>query len=106
MARASRPCRIPGCPHLKPCPIEGHERKPWEGSNRRAELPTNWTSSIAPAVLARDPTCTICHAASSTDVHHIGNKHDHRLEQLAGVCSSCHRAETQAQAAAARRANH
>jgi hypothetical protein len=54
-------------------------------------------------VLARDPLCTVCHLVPSTEVHHTGDKHDHREEMLAGVCSDCHKRLTAAQAAEARR---
>lgn len=106
MARARKPCRIPSCPELRPCPVEGHERRAWEGSTRRVDLPPDWSSRIVPRILARDPICTICDAALSTEVHHTGDRHDHRDEVLAGVCSRCHKAETAQQAAAARRGHH
>jgi len=100
---ARKACSVPRCPHLQPCPVEGHARRPWEGSTRRAALPPGWSSRIVPRILARDPICTLCRSALSTEVHHLADRDDHRDEVLAGVCKSCHQAETQAQAAAARR---
>lgn len=41
--------------------------------------------------------------ALSTEVHHIGDRDDHRLEGLQGVCAACHRAITLEQAQTARR---
>lgn len=99
---ARKPCRTNGCPHLQPCPIDGHERKAWEGSTRRATLPSNW-ERLRRTVLARDELCTICGNALSTEVHHTADRNDHRLDMLAGVCKDCHRDETQQQAAAARK---
>lgn len=90
------------CSNLQPCP--DHMKVPWQGSTRRAELPPDWTSRIVPFVLARDDICTICNLALSKEVHHVGDKHDHRPENLAGVCVNCHKAATAAQAAHARRA--
>jgi 5-methylcytosine-specific restriction enzyme A len=89
-----------GCPNLQPCP--DHERKPWAGSNRRHELPPDWDRRRR-TVLARDPICK-CGNALSTEVHHIGDPHDHSLDELEGICAQCHREETQRQAQAARRA--
>lgn len=104
MPRAAKPCRKPSCPNVRPCPIQGHEPQAWAGSNRRAQLPPDWNRRAA-AVIARDPTCTICREKPSTDCHHTGDPLDHRLENLAGVCRDCHKTETARQAAAARRRN-
>lgn len=100
VVRARKVCSSPRCPALQPCPE--HTPQPWAGSSRRAELPPDWSSRIVPRILRRDPLCTICSLALSTDVHHTGDPHDHSDEVLAGVCRACHDAETQKQAAAAR----
>lgn len=103
MPRAPKVCAHPACPNLQPCP--DHQRKPWQSSNRRAELPPDWERRRR-TVLKRDPLCTdgrICNGlALSTDCHHTGDKHDHSLESLAGVCRACHNAATQQQSAEAR----
>lgn len=101
VARASKVCSKPGCPHLQPCP--DHPKIPWAGSSRRHELPRDWKSRIVPRILARDPVCTRCRARPSTEVHHIDDRHDHRDSNLAGVCADCHGHETQRQAAIGRR---
>lgn len=102
--RAPKVCSTPNCPHIQPCP--DHPKIPWAGSTRRTELPKDW-SRRRRIVLERDPTCTLgltCGGlALSTECHHTGDKHDHRLEHLAGVCKACHTAATQQQAAQARR---
>jgi hypothetical protein len=100
MTRAAKSCRVPRCPNLQPCPV--HARKAWAGSRRRGELPPDWERRRR-SVLSRDEVCTICDNALSTEVHHTGDKTDHRLEVLAGVCKRCHDGETQRQAAEARR---
>lgn len=102
VTRARKVCRIAGCPHLQPCPAEGHEPRPWAGSERRSQLPGDWATRRR-IVLARDAICTICNNALSTEVHHVGARHDHSLDKLAGVCTRCHKDETQQQAQAARR---
>lgn len=73
----------------------------WASSNRRHELPSNWPD-IVRTVKRRDPACTWpgCDQPA-TDVDHIGNKHDHRLGNLRGLCSPHHRERTASQARAA-----
>jgi len=66
-------------------------------------MPPGWAATRA-RILRRDPTCRLCLAAPSTEVHHLlgpGSEADH---QLAGVCHPCHQHESQRQAAAARAA--
>jgi 5-methylcytosine-specific restriction protein A len=94
--RARKVCRKPDCPHLRPCPEPGHEPKAWEGSDRRKRLPSNW-EAIRRRILLRDPICTICNDALSTEVHHLGDSDDHRDQMLAGVCSNCHGRESSRQ---------
>lgn len=66
----------------------------WAGSNRRAELPADWYTRIRPAILERDGhRCQKCGAAA-TDVDHIGDKHDHRPDNLQALCDWCHRQKT------------
>lgn len=88
-----------------PCPQ--HTRAPWSGSTRRSELPGDWYSFRKPAVLARDPWCKLrlpgCEGRS-VEVDHVGDKLDHRLVVLRGVCGYCHRQRTAAQGHAVRKA--
>lgn len=105
MPRAPKACAHFACPNTQPCP--DHQRKPWEGSTRRHELPPDWEHRRR-RILQRDPLCTLATTcgglALSTEVHHTNDPHDHSDQALAGVCKNCHRAETQRQAAEARRA--
>lgn len=104
MPRAPKACSHPTCPNIQPCP--DHQRSAWHGSTRRAQLPPDWARRRR-TVLQRDPLCTLAITcgglALSTECHHTGDKRDHSLENLAGVCANCHRAATQQQAAEARR---
>lgn len=81
----------------------------WASSNRREELPPDWASRLVPRILNRDPDCQLqlqgC-TGMSTEVDHIGDKHDHSNGNLRGVCSPCHSKRTQAQARAAHRAHY
>ena len=92
---ASKLCGVPRCPNLVPCP--DHPKVPWAGSTRSRELPPDWGRRRR-YVLERDPICTICHEALSTEVHHVGRGDDHSYDSLAGVCASCHQTATQRQA--------
>jgi hypothetical protein len=74
----------------------------WEGSTRRATLPRDW-HKITKRILRRDPVCTLCWAAPSTEADHVGDRLDHRDESLRGVCGPCHRRRTLGQAVAVRR---
>ena len=69
----------------------------WANSNRKHELPADWHRTRR-RILNRDKTCTcpgcplhpaLCHAAS-TDVDHIGDRHNHDDTNLRGLCSPCH----------------
>lgn len=98
-----RVCGTPGCPNLTPnayCPH--HTTPPWQGSTRRARLPRNW-NRVRATILHRDPTCQACGTAPSTEVDHIQPGDNHHPSNLQGLCTNCHRAKTQAEAAAARR---
>jgi hypothetical protein len=107
MARGATVCPTPGCPNLKPCPI--HKPTPWAGSNRSHELPAKW-GTLRLQVLERDHRC--CTATdhdprcdgTANEVHHLGAADDHRPHMLASLNPWCHKVETQAEAAAARRA--
>jgi 5-methylcytosine-specific restriction protein A len=103
MLRAPKLCNVPTCTRSQPCP--DHPKIAWEGSTRRTELPPDWERRRR-RVLARDEICTLgttCGGLGlSVEVHHRGDKHDHDLANLAGVCKSCHRAATLAQATEAR----
>lgn len=80
----------------------------WSGTTRRATLPPGWSSTIVPAVLARDPVCrcdgcprctsTGCRRASA-EVDHAGDRLDHT--KLRGICRPCHSQRTARQGAAA-----
>ena len=75
----------------------------WSGGGR-SRLPRNWSSSIVPAILRRDPTCRLSDEgcwSTSTEVDHIGDRNDHRLDNLRGVCKPCHEKRTAQQAAEA-----
>ncbi|MFD5838209.1 HNH endonuclease [Streptomyces collinus] len=68
----------------------------WAGSNRRAELPADWQSRIRPFVLARDEhRCRnrigrqVC-GRRANQVDHIGDRDDHRPENLQALCEDCH----------------
>jgi 5-methylcytosine-specific restriction protein A len=77
----------------------------WSSSTRTTQLPPGWRTRIRPRILERDPTCALhlpgC-TVVSTEVDHVGDKHDHSDENLRGLCHPCHTQVTQQQAKAAR----
>lgn len=82
----------------------------WAGSHRRAELPPDWPL-IVDQILARDHRrCQfpdeqhpgIC-GRPATDVDHIGDRHDHRPQNLQAACEWHHDRKSSAQGNAARR---
>lgn len=78
---------------------------PWDTSDRRASLPSNWRE-IRERVLVRDHhTCQIqdegCTRVAS-EVDHVGDRSDHRLEVLRAVCRRCHSRRTAQQGNAAK----
>jgi len=98
------PCRIPGCPQLVPiggqCPT--HPREAWAGSTRRRRLPKNWPQ-IRRRVLQRDwNLCYLC-GGSASEVDHIKAGDDHTLENLAAICTPCHRRKSGREGNAAKR---
>ena len=72
----------------------------WASSNRKAELPRDW-QAIRRRIKHRDPECTWpgC-TAPTTDIDHVEDKHDHRDENLRGLCAAHHRQRTKEQAKA------
>lgn len=84
-----RPCRNRWCPEAADetgfCPA--HRRAPFYSS---PPLPPEWPS-IRAAQLAAFPWCAQC-GARATDVHHVrGRAAGHGPDNLASLCSGCHR---------------
>ena len=85
----------------------------WAGSNRRAELPSDWAVRRL-TVFERDNwTCVDCGLSDPTcrllECDHIGANADHRLHMLTTRCADrskggngCHRKRTSQQATAGR----
>lgn len=81
----------------------------WADSTRREQLPPNWWE-IRAGILDRDghqctairtDTDTRCRA-EATDVDHVDDRHDHRPENLASLCSWHHDRKSSAEGNAAR----
>lgn len=74
---------------------------PWRPGYER---PRGWDRTRR-RVLRRDPTCSSCHRAPSTEVDHVVPEHlggSHREDNLQGLCRACHARKTAAETAAAR----
>jgi 5-methylcytosine-specific restriction protein A len=77
----------------------------WQGSDRKARLPSHW-QKIRAKVLARDPTCKICGVRPSSHCDHVQAKtDDHAEDRLQGVCEPCHLQKSSREGNEAQRAN-
>lgn len=94
-------CVEPGCPNLRPC--GEHQRRPWEGSSRRSELPSDWNRRRRRVIRRDGGRCVWCGSSKQLEVDHIGDRHDHSYENLRTLCHDCHTGRTQKQAQEARR---
>lgn len=95
-------CRKPGCPELRPCPIDGHEPKPWAGTTRNANRATSgWAEQkLNRRILAAHPDCYLC-GAPATLVDHVTNLAAGGADTRANrrpICEPCHTAKTKAEA--------
>lgn len=90
--------------------VQGQMSPAWDGSTRRARLPSNWPQ-IRKQILRRDRVCQLGYSGceiNPTDVDHINPGDDHRPQNLQAVCGHCHRAKSSHEggtAASARRAS-
>lgn len=100
---APRPCTHPGCSALAQsgsrCPAHPYERPQAEDSrpNSAARGYGSRWRRLRKMVLARDPICTACKRAPSTDADHIVPKSrggQNTFENLQGLCHSCHSSKT------------
>lgn len=103
MAKASRPCRVLGCPHLHPCPT--HKPKPWAASTARARTTTPAWRRLRTAALHRDGhRCTNCGRPAHTADHilPVAEGGTDTLDNLQSLCDPCHKAKTAREAARGR----
>lgn len=105
--RTSGVCSTPGCPaDTEPgkgkCPA--HQPAPWTGgSSRRERLPNDWPERRR-RVLERDGhRCYRC-GAHADEVDHVEPGDDHRIENLAAICTTCHRRKSASEGGRARAA--
>lgn len=81
-------------------------RPPWQGSDRKQELPANWEEIRAAVLEDDDRQCRIRYpgicAGEATDVDHIRRGNDHQRGNLQAACRACHRRKSGQEGAAAR----
>jgi 5-methylcytosine-specific restriction protein A len=81
---------------------------PWDSSNRRSELPTDWEQRRQTVKARAGGRCEVHMRNGSrcrdkgTECHHLGDKTDHRIEKLQWICHWHHARETAKQATEAR----
>jgi 5-methylcytosine-specific restriction endonuclease McrA len=90
-----RPCSNNFCNNLvtsdKPCPT--HKVTAWQGSTRRERLPNQW-HNIRKAILKRDKNvCYVC-GKFGNEVDHIIPGDNHSNDNLATICTKCHRSKS------------
>lgn len=101
-------CLKPGCPELRPCPVDGHERKPWESSKRSDYVKSGWQQQRDNQRILKTHrwTCHVCGGFGATIVDHViplgegGSDTDDNKRPIHQ--EPCHRQKTQAEAARAR----
>lgn len=109
--RASKVCSHFDCPNIQPCP--DHERKPWEGSTRRANAKAVGATATRRRryVLRRDNlTCHMCgqikleHDLVADHVIPLAEGGPDTTDNVKALCLDCDRIKTQAEAQRGRRA--
>lgn len=108
--RPAPPCRKPGCPHLRPCPTEGHEPTPWADSSHNQHRTISGSAEQARArrIIDRDHgICHVCHQPGADQADHVipftEGGADDEANMAAIHARPCHQAKTSAEAARARR---
>jgi len=97
---APRACSEPGCTaptHTGRC--ARHPRTDAHARARAARYAGPAWRLIRTAVLRRDPVCSECHAAPSTTAAHVVARSaggSDSMDNLRGLCTSCHSRETAA----------
>lgn len=78
----------------------------WETSDRRAGLPSDWSTRRRCALQRDGYRCQLglrgC-TEKATDVDHIRRGNDHADDNLQSVCRHCHNQKTAAESAARKR---
>ncbi len=108
MTRASRPCSIPGCWQLAPCPTHP-KPAPWANSTRRERVgKSGWQQQRdAKRIITRHRgICHVCGKPGATIADHVipmaegGTDSDTNKRPI--HAKPCHEAKTKAEAARAR----
>lgn len=101
-------CARPGCPELRPCPVEGHEPKPWASSTRKQHVRSGWQQQRDNKRILRRHRyiCHVCGEFGAMQVDHVmplfegGPDTDDNKRPI--HAEPCHREKTAAEAARAR----
>lgn len=106
--RAHTPCRVPTCPHLRPCPTHAtdtrtHAERIERTPHRAGTYSTAAWKRLRARVLAEQPLCRLCQEQGrvtlATEVDHIVSfATDMALfldrQNCQGLCKPCHSAKT------------
>lgn len=107
-SKSKRPCKRNGCPEVvdsgyceehseqESAPFSDASRSE-ESRKRKKHYGTKRWQKVRKRVLRRDPICQMCEKNPSKEVDHIvplAEGGDDSMENLQGLCSSCHSAKT------------
>ncbi len=80
MPRAAKSCRIPDCPYIRPCPVEGHEPQPWQKRNPNSQRTLSGSRQQKRARHILEQYETVCHVCG----HHGSDEVDHVIPLAEG----------------------
>lgn len=98
-----------GCPNLRPCPTEGHEPRPWQGSRRREHVKLSGSAQqrrAARVIRRHRGICHVCKLGGADEADHVVPVTEGGPDTEANMrpihSRPCHERKTQEEAARAR----
>jgi hypothetical protein len=83
-------CLVVGCPNLRPCGVDGHERA--RSAHWSPDRDREAQRKFASAVKRRDRVCQSCGSSSNLEAHHtVGGPNFNDIAYGVTLCSECHK---------------
>ena len=99
--KAPKPCKWPGCKKLtydRFCEFHAKQQSVQYEATRETAVQRGYDTrhrKLRKIVLAEQPICQICKREPATEMDHIdGNPRNVAMENLQGLCKSCHSTKT------------